>query len=237
MTVLVESGPWGSPGNGATSNSTTITTSAPSFIMVNAACDTGGSSSVSVTSVTATGLTFSKLAGGSGSGSSNSSCVEFWGAYSTSALSSVVVTANYSAGANNAFGVISLAGVEPSSCIGVTISPTNGSNNLSATFSGCTVDSMVFVSAFQSPYTNLFVTNTAGSDTTIWENQNGVSQYLRSTSSVTTTGINISSTGWTSGCTFLYAGIEILALAVGGGGIVSSIITPFSSNIAFDFGF
>lgn len=202
--VHVDGGPWGGPVNSQTTNSAAVTTSGASYIIVGVTVDcTNGCSGNRVTSVTASGLTFVKLAGGTTPSGRIAS--EFWGAVSGGALAGVTVTATVSDPSNFALSILSLHNVDTSSPTGVTIGPGAMANNLSATFNDTIAGSMLFATAFSTPYSSSV---TAGANTTVYANQNNATQHIRSTSAIAGGTQTISSTGWSS-TTAEYAGVEI----------------------------
>ena len=208
--VTIDAGPWGTAVNSTTTNSAAVTTSNASYILVGVTADCTNSCVTNhVTAVTASGLTFAKLVGGTTPSGEVAS--EFWGAVSSGALAGVNVTVTLSDPSNIALSILSLANVNTSAPVGVTLPAAAMANNLSATFTGTTAGSMLFATAFSLPYSNVV---TAGANTTVYANQNNVTQHLRSTTSVTGGTQNISSTGWSS-TTAEYAGVEILSSASG----------------------
>jgi Divergent InlB B-repeat domain len=203
--VTIDAGPWGDPVDSQTTNSAAVTTSGSSYILVGITADcTNGCNNNHVVSVTAPGLTFTKLAGGKTP--SNEVASEFWGAVSAGPLASVTVTATLSDQSNFALSILSLHNVDVANPVGLTAGPDAMANDLSVTFNGTTAGSMLFATAFSLPYKSNV---TAGADTTVYANENGATQHIRSSSAVIGGTQTIFSTGWND-TTAEYAGVEIL---------------------------
>ena len=212
--VTVSGSGFGNASTGSTTNVQTFSTSGPSYVLVGAAGHASGSAGLTVTSVTATGLSFSKLSGGTIPGYQEY-VSEYWGAYSSTAQSSLELTVTLSDAANSAVSIISLDGVQSGNPVGTTIGASVATGNLSATFSSTTAGSMVFAGAM-TDYD--WSTVTAGSGTTLINHLN-VAQFIRSTTAVSGGSQTIFSTGLNGTTLTGYTGVEILAQDTGNDGV------------------
>jgi hypothetical protein len=210
MSVYPAQGPWGTAVNSQTTNEQAITTSGPSYILVEIAADnTTHAGNNHVDSVTASGLTFSKLAGGTCT--DVGVCCEMWGAYSSGALSNVTITATVSSSSNIGWRIYSLAGVHPIVAAGATLGPGQMLGNLSCSFTGTVSGSMLFACSFEVyPYADYGTAVSPGSGSTV-ETQNYVAQFLRSTDAVSGGSQTISTSGFTQNQQQQYCGVEILS--------------------------
>ncbi|MFA5130078.1 MAG: hypothetical protein WC477_04135 [Patescibacteria group bacterium] len=217
--VAVSEGPWGDPVNASLTNTVNITTTKASFLLAGIAADrTSGATDEQVVSVAGGGLTWSKIGGGTAP--DTAVAVEYWGATSTGPLTAQDITVTMNNPANIALKIISLANVKTNSPVGVSVAPAQIADNLSVTFSGTTVGSMLFAESFAKPY-DITGTVVADAGTTVYANQNNTTEHIRSTTAVSGGTQTISTTGYTTSPTVNYAGVEILpstssGLIVGG---------------------
>lgn len=208
--VTVSQGPWNTAGNGVTTLGENVTTNTDSYILVGVTADrTSGSDGEQVASVAGGGLTWTKLGGGTTPNAEADA--EFWGAYSPAPFNATV-TVTMNDNANTALSIISLKGVNLSSPAGVVLAPAEASGNLSATFAGTTAGSMLFATGFSLPYD--WESVSGGSGTTVYANINSATQHIRSTDAVAGGAQTIASTGYTSGSTIEYSGVEILGAPI-----------------------
>ena len=225
--VTVLAGPWSNAASTSLTDSITVDTAAASYIIVAITADSAFSGE-QVSSVSGGSLAWTKLAGGTTPNPNDTS--EFWGAASPGPLSATSITVTVNNAANIAITALALINVKISAPVGVTMGPGAIADNLSVAFSGTTADSMLFATAFSSPYASPALT--AGPNTALYANQNTVTQFIGSAAAVAGGAQTISSTGYAAGSNMEYAAVEILS-QVRGGSPKSPVIVAVPS-IAID---
>ena len=235
LSVYSGDGPWNRASSDATTN--TLTTNIDTYLGsayfifgITAQAET--SVNLAIDSVSGCGLTWAKLSGGT-AGASNR-VIEYWGAVmpSNPGACSITVTTNYNAWITSTLD--GLINVNLSNPVGVIITPSEESTNLSATFSGVTGGSMLY--AIGIPSNDVFGTFSGTGVRVLhvpglspW----GQYQYIRSQNAVAAGNVTIATGAYDSNPgTIFYTGIEILGLSNVVANAGNSYITASGPTVA-----
>ena len=180
----------------------------PSFILLGITAELEGGPAVSIVSVggDASGLSWKKLAGGQVGATDFT--LEYWGAFTPSAIASDTVTVTFNQSAESGVSFIVLAGVNATP-VGRVVGPATVANNLFVTFSGTSPRSMLFAMAASEPDDTQTVTG--GLNTTVY-GQSSADQWIRSSNPTPGGALTLSTSGYTGGSTLYYLAIELFAL-------------------------
>jgi hypothetical protein len=197
-------GSWGSAAGGTTSNSTNVTVSTSQSSGMLVALLSWSATSVAASSVTASGLTFTRRTNTSSGGSGS---VDIWTAPFSGTLSSLAVGATLPGSANFAYKVIALGNVNASP-IGTIVHPTqvNSTAMPDVTFNSCTAGSMLLTNAWCATAPG---SGTLNNNTALIDNQNDAGLFRRAFWADTGTNV-IGGTGYNS-ISSMQCGIEIKA--------------------------